>query len=176
MLGRQFNCHPNATTERTTMSVIELSQFIALPLLDIIPVEPGSGGTNVVSRGSFDDYLQRAQSSTTGAGDSAASDSSRDAGQAQLSRAGESRSRAAPQPRPKKMETITTLSTARNLPGTPTFQRRIAGRRRTKTSRQNKTRSDLQPIRRKKTAKRTKATTAIPPRLRTIKTIDLTWE
>ena len=118
------------------MSVIESSQFIALPLLDMIPVEPGAANASPDSSGSFNDYLQRAQTSSTGAGDNAAGDSSRDAGQSPVPRADELHSTAdQPPPRPKNDEDNIDNVYGEESGGKANFQRRIAGRRRTKTSR-----------------------------------------
>ena len=87
------------------MSVIELNQIIVLPFLDMIPVEPGAANASPGSSGSFNDYLQRAQSFSIGAGDAAAGDSSRDAGQPPVPRADELHSTAdQPPPRPKSSE------------------------------------------------------------------------
>jgi flagellar hook-length control protein FliK len=82
------------------MSVIELNQLIVLPLLDMIPLEPGAANAPPGSSGSFNDYLQRAQTSPIGA-----NDSSRDAGQSPVPRADELHSTAdQPPPRPKNNE------------------------------------------------------------------------
>ncbi|MGA2059210.1 MAG: hypothetical protein ABSG67_01920 [Thermoguttaceae bacterium] len=76
------------------MSVIESSQFISLPLLDMIPVEAGAANASPGFSDSFNDYLQRAQTSSTGAGDNTAGNSSRDAGQSPVPRADDSQSTA----------------------------------------------------------------------------------
>jgi flagellar hook-length control protein FliK len=86
------------------MSVIELSQLIALPLFDTIMVEPGAANASLGSSGSFNDYLQRAQTSSTGADYAAAGDSSRDAGQPPVPRADELHSTADQPPRPNRSE------------------------------------------------------------------------
>ncbi len=83
---------------------MELNQLIVLPLLDIMPVEPCAGSACAGCSGSFNAYLQRAQTSSTGAGDNVTSDSSSGSGQSPVSRADDSPSTAAPPPRPKDNE------------------------------------------------------------------------
>ncbi|MGA2799029.1 MAG: flagellar hook-length control protein FliK [Thermoguttaceae bacterium] len=87
------------------MSVIELNQLIVLPMLDIIPVEPGAANARPGPSGSFNDYLQRAQTSSAGAGDDVEGDSSGDAPQTPVPRAEELHSTAdQPPPRPNSSE------------------------------------------------------------------------
>jgi flagellar hook-length control protein FliK len=75
------------------MSVIDLSQLISLPSIDMIPVEPAAPNSRPGPSGSFDDYLQRAQSSSLGAGDNVDGDASRNSGQPPVPRTDEPHSK-----------------------------------------------------------------------------------
>jgi flagellar hook-length control protein FliK len=75
----RFHCRLIAyEEENTAMSVVELSQYNLPPLFE--SNAPDAGAAQSASGGLFGDYLQRAQTSSAGGGDSAASDKARDAG------------------------------------------------------------------------------------------------
>ena len=82
------------------MSVVEVSQYNLSPLFDANATDP-SAAQNAPG-GSFDDYLQRAQSSS--AGDGGASDKPREAGKSTSQRAGNTNAKAAQPAHQKKSD------------------------------------------------------------------------